>query len=345
MNLPKVTVGVILFKETKYIQWNLTSLLNQDYPEVEYLIRDHSPKGEVYHYIKENHPDFFEKAKITIEDNAAMHSGGHNAMIRQMLAAGREVYFCVSNDMMYPKNFVSEIVGEMQKAKVHVATCKLMRWDFEKTMQGDLEGSKTDFIDSFGIGLTKGHHFFDTGQGLQEKNFKAVSPILGPSGAVGVYDKVALEAIAYKNEGGGLEYFDETLYYKNDCDLAYRLSWAGFKCVVADVKVFHDRQLGEKSDNVLQKLKDHHQKVDWAKESSLFGHLLTIQKNFDPNYSFSVKLKTRMSQMARYLYTLYFASKMLKTYKKVKVMKEEITGRKRQMKKVISAQEMEKLMV
>lgn len=344
MNHPKVTVGVILFKETKYIQWNLISLLDQDYPEVEFIIRDHSPNGEVYHYLKEKYPEFFEQAQITMEDNSAMHSGGHNAMIRQMLKKGRDLYFCVSNDMLYPKDFISKMVSSLQKEKAHVATCKLMRWDFEKVQQGDLAGSQTSFIDSFGIGLTKGHHFFDTGQGIEESAFQEVPKIIGPSGAVAILDKIALEAIAYKNKKGENEYFDENLYYKNDCDLSYRFSWAGFKCVLADVKVYHDRQLGEKSKGALQKLKDHHQKVAWAKESSLVGHLYTLKKNFDSNYSFSVKFKTKMNQILRYLYTLFLAPGMLKAYKKVREMEREIQRRKEKMLKKLTPQEMEQLM-
>ena len=344
MKLPKVTVGVIVFKETKYLPWSLTSLLDQDYSDVEYIIRDHSPNGEVFHWLKENHPDIFQRATVSIEDNGAMHSGGHNAMIRQMLEAGREIYFCVSNDMLYPSNFVSQIIQTMQEEKTHVATCKLMRWDFEKAQAGDVEKSKTDYVDSFGIGLTKGHKFFDQGQGILESQFHFDHKILGPSGAVAVFDRVALESIAYKNKNGKIEYFDENLYYKNDCDLSYRLSWAGFKCSVANVKVYHDRQLGEKSRGALQRLKDHHQKVAWAKESSLFGHLVALKKNFDSRYSFGVQFRTALSLMARYFYTLLFARKMLTVYKKVKALQPEIDDRKKQMKKVISPREMEKLM-
>lgn len=321
------------------------SLLDQDYPEVEYIIRDHSPEGEVYEYLKQEHPEIFKKAKITVEDNNAMHSGGHNAMIRQMFKKDREVYFCVSNDMLYPKNFVSEIVRDMQKAKAHVATCKLMRWDFEKAVQGDLESSKTDYIDSFGIGMSKGHYFFDTGQGVKEQDFKDSPSILGPSGAVGVYDKIALESIAYKNKQGKLEYFDENLYYKNDCDLSYRLSWAGFKCLVADVKVYHDRQLGDNGKGAISKLKNHHQKIAWAKESSLFGHLVTLRKNFDRNYSFSVRFRTKMNEIVRYFYTVFLAPKMLESYRKASELTAEIEDRKKMRKKNISTKEMEKLMV
>ncbi len=340
MKHPKVTVGLILFKDTTYLSWSLPSLLNQDYPHIKFIIRDQSPEGEVYEWLKQNHPEFFEKATISKADNV-MHSGGQNAMIRQMTG---DLYFCVGGDMLYPPNFVSRIVEEMQQNEAHVATCKVMQWNFEEVKKDNLHGSKTTKIDSFGIGISKNHHLFDRGQGMDENDFVEDGKILGPSGTLAVFSKKALEAVAYKNHKGKLEYFDENLHYKNDCDLAYRLSWAGFKTLLVDIKVYHDRQLGEKSKGALQRLKDHHQKAKWAKESSLLGHLVTLKKNFDPRLSFMVKLKTKLSLIARYLYTLFFAPSMLRTYKKVQALESNIQDRKKHMKKNVTAKEMESLM-
>ncbi len=112
MNQAKVSVGIILFKDTKYIDNGLKSLLEQDYKNIEYIIRDQSPHGEVYDYLKEKHPDFFEKAKIYKAENL-MHSGGHNTMINEMQG---EYYICASNDMLYPKDFVSKIIPAMESS-------------------------------------------------------------------------------------------------------------------------------------------------------------------------------------------------------------------------------------
>ncbi len=341
MKTPKVTVGLITFKGIKYLEHSLSSLLDQDYSNIEYVIRDQSPEGEAYDWIKKNHPEFFDKATIFKGENL-MHSGGHNALIREMKG---DIYVFVGYDMLYPNDFVSKMVEAMQKDDTHVATCKVMHWDFAQVEKENLHGSKSDVIDTYGIGITKSHKFFDTAQGHKADELSKMPKILGPSGTLGALDKKALKAISYKNKEGKLEYFDENLHYKNDCDLSYRLGWAGLKCSVVDSMVYHDRQLGETSTGMIKKFKDHHQKGAWGKESSLLGHLVTVRKNFDPNYSFSVKLRTRLSLMARYLYTLFLAPKMLKTYAKVKKMEKEIEARKKQMKKKVSAEEMETLMV
>lgn len=343
MNKPKVTIGVILYKDTKYLAHSLTSLLDQDYPAIEYIIRDQSPNGEVYHYIKEAHPEFLKQAKVKKGENL-MHSGGHNAMIREMEG---EYYICASNDMLYPKDFVSRIIAGMEGSspRRYVATCKLMQWHYEKMLAGNKEGSKTGIVDSYGISLTKSHHFYDIGQGKEESEVEIPAKMLGPSGALAVYHKRALEAVRFRNEQGKVEYFDELLHYKNDVDLAYRLSWAGFPCYLAkDVKVYHDRQLGERGSGALAKLKDHHQKADWAKLSSLKGHLVTIEKNFDPDFSWGVKFRTHFNLGLRLYYALTFHPKSFTVYREVRQLKDKIEARKRAIRKEVSPKDIEAIM-
>ncbi|MBU0706180.1 glycosyltransferase, partial [Patescibacteria group bacterium] len=343
MTTPKVTIGVLLYKDEKYLAHSLSSLLDQDYESIEYIFRDQSPNGEVYDYLLHAHPEFFHKAKIKRAKNL-MHCGGHNAIIREMMKNGSEYYICASNDMLYPSDFVSHIIRGMEgsEPRHYVATSKLMQWDYKKMLTGDIEGSKTGIVDSYGIGITKGHHFYDIGQGKDEKDVEIPTKMLGPSGALAVYHKDALEAIAYKTDKGKTEYFDENMHYKGDVDLAYRLSWAGFPCYLAkDVKVYHDRQVGEKGKGHLAKLKAHHQKDLWAKADSLKGHLITLEKNFDKRFSFSVKFRTFLNNFMRGLYTALLAPGMLKVYTEVRKLKEEIEKRKRAIQKNVSPTEIE----
>jgi GT2 family glycosyltransferase len=329
MKNPKVTIGVILYKNTKYLAHSLSSLLDQDYDNIEYSFRDQSPNGEVYNYLEESHPEFFQKAHIKKAENK-MHSGGHNAMMRKMKG---QYYICASNDMYYPKIFVSDIILEMEKEKAKVATCKLMKWDYEKVLADDFPASLTRYIDSFGIGMTRGHQFFDAGQGKDEREIQKPFRIIGPSGALAVYHKDALKEIAYKNKKGELEYFDENLHYKNDVDLAYRLSWAGFPCLLADTKVYHDRLVNEKT-----------KKSQWMIENSLKGHLITLQKNFDKRFSLGVKIRTLHNLKVRFLYTLLRHPSALKAYKEVHQLKKEIEKRKKAIKKTASPQDIQSLM-
>ncbi|MDH5597018.1 MAG: glycosyltransferase, partial [Candidatus Peregrinibacteria bacterium] len=297
---------------------------------IEYIIRDQSPHGEVYSYLEEAHPEFFKKAKIVKGENI-MHSGGHNEMIRHMKG---EYYICASFDMLYPSDFVSKIIEEMQKNDAKVATCRLMKWDFKKVLAGDLEASKTRTLDSLGIALTKSHQFVDTHESEDERDVSHLPKIIGPSGALGVYHKDALKEVAYKNKEGKLEYFDELMHYKNDCDLAYRFSWSGFPCLVVDTKVYHDRQLGKRSE-----------KGKWEIENSLKGHLIAVQKNFDPDFSWGVRLATFLKLKLRFLYILLLHPRSLKVYGEVRKLKSEINRRKKAIRKNISPKDLESIML
>lgn len=322
LKIPKVTIGLIVHDGCqKYLPYSIPDLLKQDYPAVEFLIRDHSEKGAVSRWLRENLPETFEKARVTQGENL-LHSGGHNALIGQMTG---DYYFCLSNDMRYPPDFVSEAVAAMEKpenAGFGSATVKLMRWDFERN-------EKTNTIDSAGIGIRRTHHFPDTGQGEEDRGqYDGRRAVFGGSGGCLILRKSALEKIRYRDE-----YFDALLHYKNDVDLAYRLQWAGLPCLfLPRIKVWHDRQTS-------------HKKSRWMKENSLFGHLVTLQKNFDPRFSWNVKMLTKLYNGAKFVYFLLREPSVLKQVSEVKKHAEEIEAKKKAIIKRVSPALIEKLMI
>ncbi|MFH0820256.1 MAG: glycosyltransferase [Candidatus Peregrinibacteria bacterium] len=333
MAQPKVTVGVILFTGCeKYLHESLPSLMDQDYPNIEFLFRDQSPNGEVYNYLKENLPRVFEQANVKIQKGEnKMHSGGHNALIGQMTG---DYYVCASNDMSYPADFVSKVVAELEKPENQTygsATVKLMQWDFEK-------GLKTNQLDSCGIAIKRTHHFFDLGQGEEDKGqYDSLHSIFGGSGALVVLRKKALEDIRYQNE-----YFDELIHYKNDVDLAYRLQWAGHaSCLfLSDIRVWHDRQVGGNK-GIIGSRSD---KKRWAKEDSLFGHLVTLRKNFDRRFSLRTQLSTWLYNTAKFFYVLFREPHLLKQYLRVRRHRDEIRAKRQAMKRIAKPSDIESFM-
>ncbi len=333
MNSPRVTVGVILFTGCeKYLSESLTSLAAQDYPNIEFFFRDQSPNGEIYKYIKENLPQLFEQANVHFQKGEnVMHSGGQNALIRQMTG---DYYVCASNDMSYPADFVSKVVTELEKQENRnfgSATVKLMQWDYEK-------GLKTNQIDSCGIALQRTHHFFDRGQGEEDKGqYDHLHSIFGGSGALVILRKSALGDIRYQNE-----YFDELIHYKNDVDLAYRLQWAGHPCLlIPTVCVWHDRQVGVE-ENMIESRRT---RSGWTKENSFFGHLVVLRKNFDQRFSFRTRLSTWLYNAAKVAYILLRESALLKQFAEVRKHAEEIEAKTKAMKRVASPETIESLML
>lgn len=341
MNLPKVTIGLVLYKGEEYLRYSLPSLINQDYPNIEFIFRDHSPYGKAYNYIRSEFPAIFEKATITKGPNK-LHSGGHNELIRQMTG---DYYFCCSFDMLYPTDFVSSIVREMEKAEnAHFgsATCKLMIWDFDKK-------KPTNLIDSFGIGIKNHHFFYDIGQGEYDKaQFDDREEVFGASGALAIYRKKALDNITFKNDKGSIEYFDELIHYKNDVDLAYRLQWAGLPCLlIPDVKVYHDRQVGMKSKSpslIVRMLRSRKSKAKWVKENSFFGHQVMLSKNFSRKFKLKTRLRTNLYQWATLAYASLFEPSLLKQFWKLKTYEKEIEAKTCAMPRKVKPEEIEKFM-
>lgn len=308
--LKKITIGVVLFG-TKYLKKSLPSLVNQNYPNIEYIFRDHEEgKYSAYEYIKNSLPEVFKKVKI-IKGKNLFHSGGHNAIISQMSG---EYYFCCSNDMLYPNDFVSKMIEGLEKnPSFSFATCKIMKWDYA-------HDKKTNIIDSFGIGATQYHHFYDIGQGEEDQGqYDNLKEIFGVSGAACVLTKKALDKIKFYNEKiEKNEYFDELIHYKNDVDLSYRLRWAGEKALlIQDVCVYHDRQT-EKSFN----------KPFFIKASSFLGEKILMKKNYSNEFPIGVRMKTTIYHFLKTAFLLITTPALFKELKKFKKLLPEIKKKK-----------------
>lgn len=247
-NTIKVLVGVILFG-TNYLRESLPSLINQDYPNVTFVLRDQEEGvWSASKFITEEMPEISARAEVIKGDNL-MHSGGHNEIFAMYEC---DYYICASNDMLYPHDMVSVMVDALEREPEYgYATCKIRRWDYGSK---STSSQKTEFIDSYGLEINSWGYAYDQGQGHRDEGqFAHLKEVFGATGALMVF-----RAQTFKNIGG----FDKALHYKNDVDLSFRLNEAGVKCLfVQDVTVYHDRQVS----GALAR------KADWVKQSSALG--------------------------------------------------------------------------
>ena len=299
--MKKVSVGIVFFRGEKYLPFVLRSLAEQDYPAIEFLFRDQSPNGEVREWVRENLPDFAEKFEFELGENL-FHSGGQNALIER---ATGDFYFCGSNDIFYPPDFFSKLVAGFEACpRAGFAMPKLRQWDFE--MAGvDFEKSLTDRLDSCGIGISRGHRFFDIGQNEVDRGqFDGVGEVFGASGAAMFFRRATLDKIRFEGE-----FFDPQIHYKNDVDLSYRLRWAGKKCVFLPGAVaWHDRQLSGSEENIFQARR---RKSSWEKSNSFFGQLAVLRKNFSPKFSWRTRVCTAVRGFLMRVFVLIFEREIL----------------------------------
>jgi len=323
MSIPKITIGIVLYKGEKYLKKCISSLLNQSYKNFELLLRDQGPEHEALAYIEKNYPEILADSRVKIfRGENLWHSGGHNKLIGEM-SEDSEAYVCASNDMLYEENFLEILVNNIQKkTEFSVFVPKLKRWNFSSSNTSPEISEKTNFLDSCGILVKKNHNFIDRGQGERDKNQYQTGEIFGGSGALFLIKKIALSEIS-------TPVFDEEIHYKNDVDLAYRLQWAGFKTLfVAESVAYHDRQVGEnslkKSRNFFEKIykfinffKNQQSKSLWVQESSFYGQKTVLEKNFwGRGFPFFVQCRVFFYMMMSSVFLLCTRPKVLLQYLK-----------------------------
>lgn len=323
MNLyPKVSIGVVVYKGEKYLSQSLSSLFSVNYPgEVEFLLLDYGPDFSAVEEVKKYIPEEKKKAVHLFKSQEKMwHSGGHNYLIRK---AKGEYYLCASNDMFYDSNFLTPLVEALEKnSHFSSATGKLLFWDFEN-------GEKTTRIDSLGMTLSSAQICTDIAQGKDESEAPTqIQEIFGASGALVLYKKHALKKVAHASIVPA-QYFDEILHYKDDVDLAYRLQWAGQRSLfVPDSRTWHHRQLAKKT-----------KKTKFDKENSTLGNIVFLYKNFiQRGFSFSLFLKTALW----FLPLSFFRNGVSIGWTLFMSEKEELSRKKRDMPRNVSAQHFEK---
>ena len=159
-------------------------------------------------------------------------SRAYNLLIGEAIKAGAEYFLVINPDTLIEPEAIRSLIAALDSdGSLGSAAPKIRRWDFDN-------GRKTEYIDSLGLILGPGLKFSDLKQGEKDDGCNSALPILGPSGAAGLFRLSSLKKVA---EDG--RYFDERFFmYKEDCDLAYRLFLAGYSSrLVPDAVVYHDR--------------------------------------------------------------------------------------------------------
>lgn len=318
MQTPHITVGIVLYKKTHYLEKCIGSLLAQSFADFELLLLDHDAELEATKYLQEKFPQYLQDERVKIISGTGNHSQGHN---RLMQMTQGEIYICGSGDMTYAEDFLEQIAEEMkQSPQVRFAGVKLLRWDFDKNIL-------THVIDSVGVGATPWQRFFDIGQGkYEEEQYKDNRYNFGASGALMIFRKSLLTEL-------GAEVFDNDLHYKNDVDLNYRMQWYGEACFyIAKAVAWHDRQLHEQkrtSSNAKQRI------------DSYFGQMAVLTKNFSPEFSLLTRLKKRLREWAIWFYIRIFERELIEAEKKFALQRQKFIEKSKKLVRNVTAHEIE----
>jgi len=349
---PKVLIGGVLYDAktgygtSKYLQYFMDSIKMQDYPNIELAFVDNSEEEDNANakFFKENYPDI----KIIRPGRNTGFGVGNNILIDYAHKQKADYYLASNVDMIYEPGVVTELVNMVMKTpQVGSATCKIKRWDFDGR-DGD-SGGRTNFLDSAGHQITKEHRFLDRGQGeIDHGQFDIEEEVFGATGALAMYRMSALHDIAFKNEDGRLEYFDELMFmYKEDVDINYRLQFAGYKCIYSPrVTVYHDRSVEAWGSGLIGIIQGRIGRKKHYKEWSWLNHHIILKKILGKDFSRDVRWKTKWFEFKSGIYVLFFERHLLRQWWSLFKIRKQIRNRRNQLKKRVNVRShIEKLMI
>ena len=344
-NAPKVVIGMVLYdnakgsyKTSKYLPYLLPSIKGQSYQNIELVFVDNSDNKDNENLKQIN--KYYPEAKIIYTGKNLGFAKANNLLIDEACKLKADYFLTTNPDMIYEPNVVEELVYSVMKTpQVGSATCKVKRWDFEKSDE-EFQG-KTNFIDTVGIGITREHRFMDRGQGdIDHGQYDSEEEIFGTSGAAAIYRISALDDVTFIREDGTKEYFDELMFmYKEDVDLAYRLQCAGYKSIYTPkAKIYHDRSIQSKGQGVVATIKGRRSRKKKYKEWSWLNHHIILRKVMDGSNSNDIKFKTFWYEVKSNAYTMVFEPFLIKQWFKLLRLRGPIKERKEQVKRRVKTQ-------
>jgi GT2 family glycosyltransferase len=332
-------VGFITYREVtaKYLPFFLPSLAKQTFKEFEILVVDNTEEEINVNskYIQENYPDI----KLSWSDENIGFARAYNRMIEQAMEAGTEYFLALNPDMILEINFIEKALKAIKEDdNIAAIAPRILKWNFENS-------EKTNIVDSYGLGISKEHRFFDLHQG--EKNIEELDSreVFGFTGGAVLFRVKALQDIAHE-VGDKKEYFDELMFmYKEDCDLSYRLRLAGWKIVFEpSVKAYHDRTANIKGKSNIKIALNRKNKSRQVKKWSFLNHWILLCKIRKLPFSFSVKIATCWYQIKSMVFVLLFEQYLLKEFFKLYKLKNQINNKSKQIKVEVDIKDLEKFM-
>ncbi len=306
----KTAIGIISYNDKHYLEKSLPIL--SSLPHTKITILDNAENEEIRKFIEREYPDV---NFIRHSDGNLGFGRGHNYLA--LKSEPSEYYFCLNSDILLdPKGFEACVKYLDSHAETCMVSSKLYYWDFEKN-------EKTNIIDTFGIVGNQAHHFWDRGQGKEDKGQfdNAINNIFGISGAAFIIRRSCID----KLYGSSNQIFDENFFmYKEDIDLAYRMRWLGMGIqFLPDTLGYHDRTVSKKTKKSLHEAKN-----------SYRNHILMLRNNFTNKYKLGFKYHTIVYEIIKVMYYLFRNPKILAEFKKAFKIKIHKSERKIESKKM-----------
>jgi len=230
---PKVTISLVTYNGGKYLPYLLPAIQKQSFSDWELMILDNNSADDTIEQI--------ESFKIKHTLLKERRNIGFACAVNRIINWSQSDYvFLINQDIQLPPDTLDKLVKFMNSHPDAAAAAPILcYWDFDNLQT-------TEIIDTGGLRLTKSYHIYDwlQGQTLASQKLET-QEVFGVSGALAIFRRTALNAVALPASNGGLEYFDENFFaYFEDADLAWRLRLAGWSSyLLADTIAYHHRTI------------------------------------------------------------------------------------------------------
>ncbi len=291
----KVLIGLISYNDLPLLRESIPAIEElREYLPADVVVIDTAHNDEVRDFFKKEYPDIH---YFRHPDGNIGYGRGHSEIIRKF--PNHKYYLAHQSDLIFDAANVKKILKRMEHdSSITMCAGKLYWWDLENHR-------KTRQIDSFGIEGWKKQHFFDRGQGEEDRGQydETLNNVFGISGATFLIRTSVIPEL----HGSDWELFDPRMWmYKEDIDLSYRLRWLGKKIVIfPEIWGWHARTVANREGQGLGSLvKAQEGKADYSRRHSYKNHLLLLKNHFSWRYGPVVVLRMLIFEFAKGLYML-----------------------------------------
>lgn len=263
-----ISVHIVTWNSKTFLPTLLASLKEQTYKPQRILVIDNNSTDGTLEYL-----DASEGVHILRNTRNLGFSRAHNQAIALSSA---DAVLVTNPDLILEPTCIEELAKTLDSdARLGSVSPKLLR--FTMTADDLREPVKSGTLDASGLTALRSRQFLNRGEGDEDgERYSTPAEVFGAPGVLALYRKSALKDVAIHGE-----VFDEDFFaYKEDDDLAWRLSAAGWKSAyVPSARAYHHRTLTHHGDRLSRVVSQRTSRSKILRVLSYRNHLLMLLKN------------------------------------------------------------------
>lgn len=224
-----VSVVIVSYNSSAYLDACLASLARQDYTPLEILVVDNASQDATREILSRRRGEL----RSILNGANVGFAAGVNLGIR---AAHGEWVLSLNPDVLLAEDFIREMVAAgTAQPSAGMVSGKLLRW-----RPGE-QPERTNVLDSTGIFFRRNLRHLDRGSDeLDRGQYDRPEFVFGVTGAAALYRRAMIEDVSLDGE-----FLDEEFFaYREDADLAWRAQMFGWSCVYSPSAVaWHVRRV------------------------------------------------------------------------------------------------------